>query len=606
MATGLPGSPEQPPPPLLRLSPLIRRRIYRYVGLASWDGCSYRFDLHGRAASCDAPEPRSFHGLLLCCRAIYAEAAALLYSSNRFILHYSHTNPASLEPLRALRPSTLAALASLSVVLNQASCHHPTNYDACYLCCVAGHEDDDLDGSRYCEKNHGGLHHLPLLSPASEHETSSAPGDDGDDNLGVAQRLQREWHSAAGCLSYTTSGRLELSLVCDIDPRHDQALSIARSAVAPLRLLPQSHLKACHIRLGKTADFGLQQVARETVIHACGITTPASRPSLSTTLVTLPRELRLRILEYTDLITPIREVTWSRQDGGYVVTTTRPNSDSPSNLRHSAQFFQCWLGNNMGCFCRRRHAAFSLRCECWLPPGPLFLVCRTLYRDSQLVFFSGNRFIVHDFRSHAPWRLPFLDDAVRAGEDTPSYSYPFERLAISHFLREVAVSSLAHLRFLEVVFPPYLPASWPQAEHSAMQDWWATVGWLRDKINAPGLTLRIVVAETSMSTPDCYRPMITFEEGKLIMRACEDLLHPLTQLVDCGLARFYSDLVYPWELADETEVYGLASWDVVRDRRKKLNESAERRVMGDRYESLYADNKEEPEPSLWWYWYYSF
>jgi hypothetical protein len=32
----------------------------------------------------------------------------------------------------------------------------------------------------------------------------------------------------------------------------------------------------------------------------------------------------------------------------------------------------------------------------------LFLVCRTLYQDSQLVFFSGNRIIVDDFRSHAP------------------------------------------------------------------------------------------------------------------------------------------------------------------------------------------------------------
>lgn len=38
-----------------------------------------------------------------------------------------------------------------------------------------------------------------------------------------------------------------------------------------------------------------------------------------------------------------------------------------------------------------------------------------------------------------------------------------------------------------------------------MQDWWENVDWLRDKINAPGLTLQLVVAETSDVTPHCYR-----------------------------------------------------------------------------------------------------
>lgn len=100
-----PDSLQQPLPPLLRLTPTIRRRIYRYVGLASWDG---------RPASCSSPVPSSFRGLLLSCRDIHGEAAALLYSANRFILHYTH--PGSLEPLRALTAPSLAALASIKIL----------------------------------------------------------------------------------------------------------------------------------------------------------------------------------------------------------------------------------------------------------------------------------------------------------------------------------------------------------------------------------------------------------------------------------------------------------------------------------------------------------
>jgi hypothetical protein len=77
--------------------------------------------------------------------------------------------------------------------------------------------------------------------------------------------------------------------------------------------------------------------------------------------------VRIRILEYTDLVTPQREVTWSRQDKGYVVFDRAYQED------HSSQFFDCWLatrGASNGCFCRRRHAAFSLECKCWAPPGP--------------------------------------------------------------------------------------------------------------------------------------------------------------------------------------------------------------------------------------------
>jgi hypothetical protein len=138
-----------------------------------------------------------------------------------------------------------------------------------------------------------------------------------------------------------------------------------------------------------------------------------------------------------------------------------------------------------------------------------------------------------------------------------------------------------------------------------MQDWCETVDWLRDKINAPGLTLRLVVAEVSDFTPDCYRPTITFEEGRMIMSAYKGLLRPLAQLADNGLARFYADLVHPWELAERSNSDHTHYWNLMQRRKKKIKEFAERRVMGDRYESLSANDKEEPEPSSWTESYYS-
>lgn len=67
-----PDVPATPSPPLLRLPPHLRRRIYFWAGLAplQQDGTPFIIDLHG---AFDTSRLR-FCGLLLSCRAIYAEA----------------------------------------------------------------------------------------------------------------------------------------------------------------------------------------------------------------------------------------------------------------------------------------------------------------------------------------------------------------------------------------------------------------------------------------------------------------------------------------------------------------------------------------------------
>ncbi|KAK4096116.1 hypothetical protein N658DRAFT_436799 [Parathielavia hyrcaniae] len=414
-----------------------------------------------------------------------------------------------------------------------------------------------------------------------------------------------EWHSAAARLfSHVAPGRLALSVVCDIDPGNPRAIEVATSVVEPIRLLPRGHLKECHIRLAKTADHQLQQLAQDTVSHACGIPTPSFTPpsKATTTLATLPRELRIIVLKYTDLVTPSREVTWSRHDRAYLV-----------KVYEIDQFFRCWVEGH-GCFCRRQHSAFSLGCTCWAPPGPaLFLICRALYEDAQFVFFSCNRFIVHDYKVMPPYALPILeqhDEEQGADYDyeqsLPSYPYPYERFAVSEFLHDVVPApSVSHLRFLELVFPPYRPGSWPDAQHPAMLDWRATVDWLGDMINLSGFTLRLMVAGQSPSVgPPVYWCRITDEEAETVMASYMDLLQPFTQLASDGLARFYAQFPYPWQLTRECSMYA-EDHNWLQEKEDALQERAERHVMGRRYKGFYANRWEEPKPSNWCLSYYT-
>ncbi|KAH6623368.1 hypothetical protein F5144DRAFT_595550 [Chaetomium tenue] len=338
------ASPSSPLSPFLRLPPHIRQRIYRYLGLESWDGRPYTFYLHaghlkrGYSSSMSRhppPDPDSYHGLLLSCRAIHTETTTLLYSANHFVLYYFEpaenpdyfTSFRPLHTLHALTESSLHSLSNLKIVLNEAACHQlplPLYYEG--SCCVDGrgnpepnnrHDPKFLLNADFflrSEPRHRGPHRLPLPNSTSV--------EDHSDKWAATNSILTEWNAAATrLLSHIAPGRLALSVVCDIDPEHPQALDIGNSVVAPIRLLPPSHLKECRVRLAKTLDGRLQQLAEDTVSYACGITTMSLEPpsSMATTLATLPRELRIRILEYTDLVTPRRQVIWTRQQRAYTV-----------------------------------------------------------------------------------------------------------------------------------------------------------------------------------------------------------------------------------------------------------------------------------------------
>lgn len=599
-------------PPLLRLPPHLRRRIYFWAGMAPLqrDGAPLIIDLHGAFDT----SRLGFYGLLLSCRAIYAEASTLLYSLNRFVIRMPPSVPygmyfpqgRGLAPLRALSNSSLASLRHLKIIISEASCHPRESHLRRNLCCYFSMESS-LHGCT-CQRHEQVARYGPVrVHPSPRYERPPRADSSlqaGDDFTGATLA---EWRSTAAHLSSrgVSLADLELSLVCDVRP---DAPQLARLAVAPLASL--APLKNCHVRLCRDRSAEIQGIADDAVLYARSISTgrpaglPVYPPRLShrgSRLLALPRELRLRILEHTDLITPWREVTWDRRSSKYSASRVScvcwrcRLGVCPPRVHHGCQFSTCWLylpEPSIGCFCRLRHSASSSACRCWGSPLALFLVCRALCHDAQVVFFSGNRFVVHDFSSSTPWLLPPLH---------PEGGYPTARFAISVFLRDIVPAAcLSLLRFVEMVFPAYPHDSWPRKDDLALQEWIACVTWLRDKVNPLALTLRLYMAGMRVVDFASLRREVTKKQGQEILKGYGRILRPLSQLGGVGLARFHAHFEWPWRHTSEVKdrVIEERSFEWLEQEEALLKVRAERWVMGDRYDTLYGDGKEPPE-SLW-------
>ncbi len=510
-----------PVPGLLRLAPETRHRIYQHAGL----GYKELYDLRAPAVYNLGEQSNSapFRGLLLSCRTIYTEASALLYSANWFMIRYQPRR--SLKALRILGPRTLACLTHLKVILNQTSCHQRPKADAEYeghfhACCSNNDSASPPCCSYWHVLSHVDSHDMPL-----------------DGSADLTNALLEEWRETVAYLaSHVVPGQLELTLVCDV---HRDDIEVAKHVVDGLRLLPL--LKDCHVRLCGKAEPRFQQLAQEAALQACGI--KSCGHSAGPYLLNLPSELQLRILQFTDLITPYNEVVWMRTSRGYRIERA-PCAElirghpCPPEFHNGCQFNQCWeklwWKPSIGCFCRRRHAAFSSQCRCWAPPTPLFLVCRALNLAANRIFYSENRFIVID----GPSTYPVVP--------RPPGDYPHKSFAASQFLQQVVPPHcLGHLRFLEVVFAPFVLLNGPLGGHPALVDWFETLNWAKGTLNLPALSLRLIVARDSGNHE--YMEM-TRAQGKDVLAVYNSIVHslrclgPTSESSDDGLARFYAEL----------------------------------------------------------------
>jgi hypothetical protein len=384
----------------LDLPPGLRRHIYVDAGLVINSGRDLLLNPRENEHDDERPNLSPSLALMRICRIVHTETSLLFYSTNRFVIRYRRAG--DLGNLRILQPKLLLALTCLTVQLNVAN------------------------GSQ--------RRHVPPNCPSSDDKMLQA-------DCSSARILLSEWETTADYLSrHIMADALDFGLVCDVAD-----VETAQYIVAPLYQLPT--LAGCHIRLGPkpSHDVRLQQIARDAGLKAEGRRVTSEFSGFSR----LPPELRLRILEYTDLVAPLSKVSWIFGPGhyfGYGLPYGREclsqSCEPPYNVCHpnvhqaclmsqcrlgpdhecphyasdwgwepagrksrcwtcshyACQFRACWKGKKRGthkgqfCFCQRRHTSYTRFCHCWAPPTQLFLVSRAFRRDARQVFFGKNHF----------------------------------------------------------------------------------------------------------------------------------------------------------------------------------------------------------------------
>jgi hypothetical protein len=200
------------------------------------------------------------------------------------------------------------------------------------------------------------------------------------------------------------------------------------------------------------------------------------------------------------------------------------------------------------------------------------------------------------------WALPPIQYEPWNPETTSRDKYyPYDRLTASYFLRDaVPAGCLAHLRFLELVFPPYVPHGWPIDQHPAILDWRDTVKWLRGKVNAPALTIRVVFADFGYQGEN--RRNLSRDQGMEIVKGYKHVLHTLRHLVkDDGLAALYVQAAYPWRWALDTRQRQQFGPDWLDEMEENLKDYCER--MPGCEAIVDARTKPEPRKSVWQRWY---
>ncbi|KAI0535533.1 hypothetical protein GGR58DRAFT_478846 [Xylaria digitata] len=138
----------------------------------------------------------------------------------------------------------------------------------------------------------------------------------------------------------------------------------------------------------------------------------------------LPTEVRLSILENTDLLTPTREVSWNPVTG------------------YKAPF-------------RGGRGA-------WRPPNALFLVSKVFYTQAREVFLKNNRIVIRDYVSII---YPKLDT-------------PVDYAATTFFNNMLPTGSFRHVRYLSLPTLPSIGSRTKEATEKARDNWFRVLKYM--------------------------------------------------------------------------------------------------------------------------------
>ena len=250
--------------------------------------------------------------------------------------------------------------------------------------------------------------------------------------------------TVAHLFAHTKPGTLDLHLTCDdIDGKNIKVVLEALTSCPGI-------LADCHVRLNDSKDHLLSAMARDAVLRSKGYDLDLQETPFR--FLDLPPELRLRILAYTDLVAPYREVQWIPSKGFCVnwgmhycqKLGLRGFFGRGAHIRQMWKFKTCQTqhSNITGSFCTATQSTYSSGCHCWTPPKSFMLVSRAMYEHSMQVLYSFNRVII------LPSRHVWFDNL--------RFSDRNSRLFASRFItRHIWPATLKHLRTVELVFPAF-------------------------------------------------------------------------------------------------------------------------------------------------------
>ena len=438
--------------------------------------------------------------LFIVCRMIHLEAMKVLYSRNKFRL--------SLQQDICLEEKYAAHMTSLCVRLNMSS-YVPNHFCNRLLSAIISERWEACNAM--CKRGRD-----PPLSLFTSY---------GFD-------LIRRWTEICKILENSVRPEMRLSVICDCADGET-----AQKVVAPLQSI-RRRIAGCSIRLGELPHMKWQHLAEDTVLIVTD--RPPTKPFR---FVDLPKELQREILCWTDLVSPyILE--------NYFHISTRHCAFRPFEQHGRTCCLRCTDGME-GCCCPINHSAFtSFRCVCWSLPTALFRVSKGLKDEAIAIFFSKNRFLIHE----QPW--------------TPG-SRPAMRLALSFFrtLKPPALKNLRWLRF-NLIGDGRLDV----LEGTTLLERWKEVAqFIAHNLRTSNLTVELDL-RYGFEHPDPLDPE-TEKQRERNWKSYQNMARVFN--FKDGLKDFFVHLASPYEQADEID------FDVRKNREKIL----EKMIMGDDYDA---------------------
>ena len=205
---------------------------------------------------------------------------------------------------------------------------------------------------------------------------------------------------------------------------------------------------------------------------------------------------------------------------------------------------------------------------------------KAVLENAREVFLGANRFVI----------VPEGDSRRTSKEivdRTP------EQMPAARFLTQVVPwGALRHLRFLEVVFPPF-KTPWMLAHEPAFKQWQEAIQIVRDHLTLPALTIRVYFADRCHHIPvdaSPFRNTMNKAGAMEIWASYMRMTFPLRGLK--GLSKFFVHAAWPYEWTERGIWRRKVQNDAVKREVRDVEARLERMVMGEDYESERAGKRE--------------